>query len=377
MLTLVLCSNLFQPSHAQLFGHNIAISNSQNSSEPEISSYGNNVYVVWRDETTGNGDIYFRKSANYGNDFTPTLILGKNIGISSQPKVSSNGNYVYVVWRDETTGKGDIYFKRSTDNGASFEKRGYLYKSNASSSEPQIASDGNNVYVVWRDETTGKGDIYFRKSANFGKSFGQTIQLSKGNGSSSEPQIASDGNNVYVVWRDETTGKGDIYFRASEDSGHLFRGIKNLAATKESSSEPKISLDGSNVYVVWRDETTNNGDVYFRKGTNYGKEFDDIEKLSRVDDSSSEPQMSVYQNNLYVLWTESNFNNTKIFFDSSRNFGSDFYNSVDLSANLTLSYDPRLDISNGNIYVVWRDGDRIDDTDIYFKRINEEFNSNT
>ena len=326
MLTLVLCSNLFQPSHAQLFGHNIAISNSQNSSEPEISSYGNNVYVVWRDETTGNGDIYFRKSANYGNDFTPTLILGKNIGISSQPKVSSNGNYVYVVWRDETTGKGDIYFKRSTDNGASFEKRGYLYKSNASSSEPQIASDGNNVYVVWRDETTGKGDIYFR---------------------------------------------------ASEDSGHLFRGIKNLAATKESSSEPKISLDGSNVYVVWRDETTNNGDVYFRKGTNYGKEFDDIEKLSRVDDSSSEPQMSVYQNNLYVLWTESNFNNTKIFFDSSRNFGSDFYNSVDLSANLTLSYDPRLDISNGNIYVVWRDGDRIDDTDIYFKRINEEFNSNT
>jgi hypothetical protein len=424
ILISVLCSNLFESTSAQRFANNVAISNSQKSSEQAISAYANNVYVVWRDESTGNGDIYFRKSTNYGNNFAPTELLSNNtgsssqvkiasdgnnvyvvwrdettgngdiyfkksndsgssfekrvflyksIGSSSEPQISSNGNNVYVVWRDETTGNGDIYFKKSNDSGSSFEKRKYLFQSNGSSSEPQISSNGNNVYVVWRDETTGNGDIYFRKSSDYGKNFERTFQLSNSAGSSSEPQISSNGNNVYVVWRDETTGNGDIYFRASDDSGEHFRGVKNLAINSGSSSEPQISSNGNNVYVVWRDETTGNGDIYFRKGSDYGKNFEDREKLSDDDASSAEVQMSTYQNNLYFIWTQSTFNNTKIFFDSSRNFGSDFYNEVDLSRNVTLSYDPRMYISNDIVYVVWRDGNKIGYTDIYFKRINEEF----
>jgi hypothetical protein len=332
---------------------------------------------VWRDESTGNGDIYFRKSANYGKDFASIVGLSKNEGLSSQGKIASDGNNVYIVWRDETTGNGDIYFKRSSDNGSSFEKRKYIFKSNGSSSEPQIASDGNNVYIVWRDETTGNGDIYFRKSSNYGKNFDGPIQLSNNAGSSSEPQIASDGNNVYIVWRDETTGNGDIYFRVSDDSGDHFRNIKNLGTTRESSSEPQIASDGNNVHIVWRDESTGDGNIYFRKSANYGKNFDEIEKLSNVNASSSDLQVSTYQNNLYIIWTQSTFNNMKIFFESSRNLGSDFYNSVDLSGNLTSSYYPRLDISQGNIYVVWRDGNKVDDTHIYFKRISEEYRPNT
>jgi coproporphyrinogen III oxidase len=325
ILTLVVCSSIFQPTSAQLFGQNIALSDSK-SSEPEISAYGNNVYIVWREETTGNGDIYFRKRSNYGIDFTPIAGLSENAGISSQPKIASVGNYVYIAWRDETTGKGDIYFKKSDDNGSSFEKRKYI---------------------------------------------------SKSNGSSSEPQISAVGNNVYIVWRDETTGNGDIYFRASDDSGDHFRNIKNLGTTKESSSEPQITTVGNNVYIAWRDETTGDGNIYFRRSSNYGNIFDEIEKLSNVNASSSEPQMSTYQNNLYLIWTQSTFNNMKIFFESSRNLGSDFYNSVDLSRNLTSSYYPRLETSQGNIYVVWKDGNNLDDTHIYFKRISEEYRPNT
>ncbi|HXW11657.1 MAG TPA: sialidase family protein [Nitrososphaeraceae archaeon] len=205
--------------------------------------------------------------------------------------------------------------------------------------------------------------------------FGQNIGLS--NSKSSEPEISAYGNNVYIVWRDETTGNGDIYFRASDDSGDHFRNIKNLGTTKESSSEPRISSVGNNIYVAWRDETTGDGNIYFRRSTNYGNIFDEIEKLSNVNASSSELQMSTYQNNLYVIWTQSTFNNMKIFFDSSRNLGSDFYNSVDLSRNLTSSYYPRLEVSHGNIYVVWRDGNNIDNTHIYFKRISEEYRPNT
>jgi hypothetical protein len=36
-------------------------------------------------------------------------------------------------------------------------------------------------------------------------------------------------NNVYVIWSDDTTGNGDIYFKASLDNGTKFGGRKVLA----------------------------------------------------------------------------------------------------------------------------------------------------
>jgi hypothetical protein len=40
---------------------------------------------------------------------------------------------------------------------------------------------------------------------------------------------------VYVVWSDDTTGRGDIYFRVSVDNGAKFGGCKVLAKNNGSS----------------------------------------------------------------------------------------------------------------------------------------------
>jgi hypothetical protein len=45
--------------------------------------------------------------------------------------------------------------------------------------------------------------------------FGHSIDISSNNGTSQQPQISSQGNNVYVVWQDNTTGNYDIYFTNS------------------------------------------------------------------------------------------------------------------------------------------------------------------
>ena len=42
----------------------------------------------------------------------------------------------------------------------------------------QIAVSGNNVYVIWEDDTPGDFDIFFAASNNNGTSFGTPINLS-------------------------------------------------------------------------------------------------------------------------------------------------------------------------------------------------------
>src|SRR5215211_3900800 len=73
-------------------------------------------------------------------------------------------------------------------------------------------SSENDVYIVWQDSVPGTTagsshrnyDIFFTKSSDAGTSFGKEINLSNNNGFSGHPQLATSGNNVYVVWADNS-----------------------------------------------------------------------------------------------------------------------------------------------------------------------------
>src|SRR5437867_2008370 len=106
------------------FGHSVNLSNNKGMSESANAAVsGNNVYVVWQDNSTGNGDIYLRHSTDGGKAFEDILNLSNNTGGSQLPQIALSGNNVYVVWQDNSTGNGDIYLKGSTNSGADFAKR--------------------------------------------------------------------------------------------------------------------------------------------------------------------------------------------------------------------------------------------------------------
>src|SRR5215475_8938511 len=118
-----------QPSAQQLqpvvgilsFGSIKNLSNNPgDSGVPVVETSGNNVYVVWQDKSTGNGDVYFKRSIDGGNNFGSTKNLSNNPGESFNPTLAKSGSNVYVAWSDKTTGTSDIYLKRSIDGGANF-----------------------------------------------------------------------------------------------------------------------------------------------------------------------------------------------------------------------------------------------------------------
>src|SRR4030043_366785 len=73
-------------------------------------------------------------------------------------------------------------------------------------------------------------------------------------GSSSYPAIAVDGSNIYVVWDDDTPGNYEIYFKKADDGGRPWTVTKNLSNTTGNSDVPVIAVDGPNIYVVWNDD---------------------------------------------------------------------------------------------------------------------------
>ena len=65
----------------------------------------------------------------------------------------------------------------------------------------------------------------------------QTLTNTPGN--STDPKIALYNKNVYVVWSDDSTGNGDIYYKRSVDNGTTFGSMKNLSNTPGNSTDPR------------------------------------------------------------------------------------------------------------------------------------------
>src|SRR4030043_1020216 len=83
------------------------------------------------------------------------------------------------------------------------------------------------------------------------------------------PAIAVDGSNIYVVWSDDTAVNAEIYFKKSDDGGVTWT-TKRLTYDAVYSYIPGIAADGPNIYVVWSDDTAVNAEIYFKKSDDGG-----------------------------------------------------------------------------------------------------------
>ncbi|HKQ22027.1 MAG TPA: hypothetical protein VJS91_08310 [Nitrososphaeraceae archaeon] len=244
------------------FGHSINLSNNTGVSESAITVLsGNNVYVVWQDNSTGNGDIYFRRSIDGGHIFDDILNISNNSGSSQTPQIAVSGNNVYVVWQDNSTGNGDIYLKGSFNNGENFTKRRNISDDPGSSQLPQIAVSENNTKVIWIN-SNGTSSSVFSKSGNMTQLRGLQ-KFASGTDTESLKLKASD-ENVFAVWTSDLGNRQVIMFNhfsfSRQDPEELV-----LSNVNGSSSSPSISTFGPNTFVVWQDNSTGSSDVYVKK----------------------------------------------------------------------------------------------------------------
>ena len=166
--------------------------------------------------------MYFTsEDSDNGATFDSMINLSNKSGWSTNPQIAVSQNNVYVVWTNNAQEKyGQIFFTKSSDNGATFDSMINLSNKSGWSTNPQIAVSQNNVYVVWTNNAQEKyGQIFFTKSSDNGATFDSMINLSNKSGWSTNPQIAVSQNNVYVVWTNNATGNEETILKSNMISG--------------------------------------------------------------------------------------------------------------------------------------------------------------
>lgn len=94
----------------------------------------------------------------------------------------------------------DIYYRRSTDGGATFSPAVRLTDAPGLSQRPSIAAAAGRLRVAWYDRRDGNVEVYLIGSEDGGTTWGPDVRLTRSAGDSYRPSAALRAGTTHVVW---------------------------------------------------------------------------------------------------------------------------------------------------------------------------------
>ena len=228
-------------------GRNISnpILMSENVSSPRdlrLLSSANSVYLIWSDN---NDEILFTKSTDNGKKFEPIKKIGN--GTLFNVAISNNNIYLVSGVENVQENFIKIYFTRSTDNGKTFQTVNTdndtvdnSNEHNKDLTDTSVDAQDNNVYIAWNkksENNTGSkiSSIYFKRSEDNGTSFDSVRKIENVSGEILNLQLKKLKNNIYVMWNTvvESEPGGiplnfDASIKMSFDNGKNFTDKKSI-----------------------------------------------------------------------------------------------------------------------------------------------------
>ena len=188
----------------------------------------------------------------------PETRLTSAVGHSLSPRLAAYNGSVHAVWFDYLGAGSDpeVLYARSNDNGVTW---GTAVNLSANGSRPDmnaaVSADASGVYVIWNSDINN-GELYLRRSLDNGATWQPEQQLSNGPGYSRTGSISLDASGtLHVVYYDDRVGYSSIYHRQSCDHGASWSAEQNVTSNDGvvDSESPRLAAgqDGK-LYLVYR-----------------------------------------------------------------------------------------------------------------------------
>lgn len=245
---------------------------------------GSALHLIWPDSRNGGSwEVYYKRSADGGKTWGPDTRLTPGVDLFRMGTAAS-GSAVHVVWGSrrllekvpagDTTWTwtwGELYYKRSTDGGATWEKDIRLTRPEATAMRPAIAASGKHVHVTWFDRRDSKQrpawdwEIYYKRSTDGGATWGPDVRMSHTRAHSRHPQIlTTSGGRVCCIWEDgqvweggqKWSGDAAMYAAVSIDNGRTWgkpKRITFVSSPNGRATHAKSYASGGRIHLTWMD----------------------------------------------------------------------------------------------------------------------------
>jgi hypothetical protein len=248
---------------------------------PVISSDGSGgAIIAWQDYRSGNTDIYAGRVDGSGTVvWTPdgvAVCAAADAQTSCQLTEDGSGGAI-VAWRDNRSGNTDIYAQRVNAGGEVQWTADGVVVCAAENIQyyPGLISNGSGgAFVTWQDYRGGTyPDIYAQEVSASGEDQWATngVAVCAGRYSQVFPVIAPDGSGgMIITWQDRRAGGyGELFAQRMNASGAaqwIADGV-GICTAPNTQANPGVTSDGSGgAIIAWQDRRSGtNNDIYTQR----------------------------------------------------------------------------------------------------------------
>ena len=334
------------------------------------------LYVAYVDSNSPSGSgIYFTYSTDGGRNFEPAQVIDV-LDTCSWPSIAVANGVVYIAYQRSEGGDNNIYLVKGVP-GAFGSPVPVANDTSLKEETPSIDIDSvGYVYVAYICSTaTGKRHVFYKFSSDNGATFGSAIQLTTANNNHFSPTIRVLGgagtSRLHAVFGDRTPDANVKYVLVTEAGSATpsVGAVMNVAATGYTELINPGGMDVSprgDVYVAYNyttDTTSGNYAVYFRRKAYNSPAFAGALTLLASSPQLHNPQvLADVENNPIVIWHQSNGTDFDIVLAYSITQGTSFSSAritLNSSTPATEQKNPSCAIYCDNkvrrIFVAWQD----------------------
>jgi len=278
--------------------------------------------------------------------------------ISGFADIASESDNIFVVWKDARSGVYEIYFKKSENGGLNWTPDAKISAFTPSPfCYPQIAINGSQIHVVWEGLDITR-EVHYRKSIDSGETWNPEVRLSEDDGFHSfDPRICVVGSNVHVGWSDKkdyppTPGvEPEIYYRNSTDNGATWNPSQRLTFYTDADGIGGIQANGSKIHITWARWLIKN-EVFYMNSNDGGITWDPEQQLTPDNGIDTGPySIAVWQDNVHLVFGEQ----SEVYYINSTDGGNSWNPSIRISNLGNSSISPDIATDEEDVYIVWQD----------------------
>ena len=293
---------------------------------PDVAVSGSTVVVAWPQLNGEDTKIILATSNNgafppHPNDKVyKSISIGPNTSVVSIEglQLAAEGNIFLATWAAldvDAANPFKVFVAHSFDRGKSFELDDNPV--DGRTRYPTIVIRGGIAWLALQQQQDNEEDILLLKSEDGGQKFTIVQNLTDQVSDPIQPTVAVYNGRIHVAWMEDAGGapsRFHIYYRTNRID--IPADTRQISEDLGISDSPKIAIQGSNVYVVWRSDDDGSGvagrRIMFRRSTNFGVTFEPFVTLSNEEIDGNpkgymevrNPAIAARGNFIIVIWEQ-------------------------------------------------------------------------
>jgi len=336
---------------------------------------GSNIHVVWEDWRLAREgrafEVFYRRSTDNGVTWSEEMMLSdEDLEGSGSPQIAVNGDNVFVVWSDcRGSSVKELYYANSSDNGETWSKNKALTSDDGFNSEwPLVALGEDVIHIVWGDDRDGEYEVYYKNSDDGGVTWSEEGILTNWTFGADAPH-GFDVHDSYVhVFFTRYVGNWESFYTRSEDGGSTWSSPIPIVDMDGSNSEGgDLSTSGSMVNVCWVDWKLGALEIFYRNSTDNGTTWNPEVRISSNSVEAGQCHMAISPPDIHFVWFDKKPGNAEIFYRNSTDMAVSWNEEIRLTYANGISALPKIELSGNYMHLVWYDK-RYGDPKIFYMR---------